>query len=57
MSRTPVYKRFVYGASFPPREVYKCIKVGVLLISGSEVWSNAVLVFYETLTLMIFRTK
>lgn len=37
MSRTPVYKRFVYGASFPPREMYKSIKVGVLLISGSEV--------------------
>ncbi|KAG0188363.1 hypothetical protein DFQ28_004939 [Apophysomyces sp. BC1034] len=35
-SRTSVYKRFVYGASFPPLEVYQKIKVGVLMIGGSE---------------------
>ncbi|KAF7728165.1 hypothetical protein EC973_006559 [Apophysomyces ossiformis] len=35
-SRTPVYKRFVYGAFFPRQETYQKIKVGVLMIGGSE---------------------
>ncbi|ORY92350.1 Alpha/Beta hydrolase protein [Syncephalastrum racemosum] len=36
LSRTPVYKRFVSGATFPTRSVYQNIRTGVLLISGSE---------------------
>lgn len=38
LNRTSTYKRFVFGASFPPPTVYQKINVGVLLISGSEVW-------------------
>ncbi|KAJ8658722.1 hypothetical protein O0I10_005446 [Lichtheimia ornata] len=36
LNRTSTYKRFVFGASFPPPTVYQKINVGVLLISGSE---------------------
>ncbi|KAI8385007.1 uncharacterized protein BYT42DRAFT_592969 [Radiomyces spectabilis] len=35
-SRTSVYKRFVHGATFPDVSIYQKIKVGVLLIGGSE---------------------
>ncbi|KAI8148981.1 Alpha/Beta hydrolase protein [Fennellomyces sp. T-0311] len=36
MSRTPVYKRFACGASFPSKEVYQAISCRVLMIGGSE---------------------
>ncbi|KAI8143173.1 Alpha/Beta hydrolase protein [Fennellomyces sp. T-0311] len=36
LSRISAYKRFVTGASFPSRQIYDKIKMGVLLISGSE---------------------
>ncbi|KAI9476464.1 MAG: hypothetical protein EXX96DRAFT_577255 [Benjaminiella poitrasii] len=35
-SKTPVYKRYVSGAILPERKVYENIKVGVLLIGGSQ---------------------
>ncbi|KAI7901115.1 Alpha/Beta hydrolase protein [Cokeromyces recurvatus] len=35
-SKTPVYKRYVRGASFPSRTIYEKIKIGVLLIGGGQ---------------------